>query len=213
MRETIVVGFAYSLSANANNTVSSFTPQSSAIPVFFSAGGANPPRLKVNSDWSLTIGSLTTSPNVLINSEFSYIEIKIDYATGVFELWINNVSAGSGFLDFGVGDKILGFGNVFNSYSSSDNSFQFFDDIYVLDDTGTTHNQRLGPVRAVRVPFRSTTEANFTPFGAADNITAINKDNLITSTFNRSPASNNVGDYFNLDTSVLPTDRPIIAVQ
>jgi len=204
----ITLGFAYSLSNNATNSPSGFVPNVTCIPLSFSSASSS--RLIVKPDWSLTLGNLTTSPNTLNESNYSYIEIQVNFLTGEFELFVNNLLVGAGVMTFS-GSKYIYFGGINSNQTGQ--SYQFYDDIYILDDTGTTHNQRLGPVRAVRVPFSSTTEANFTPLGAADNITAINKDGPNTSTFNRSPAANNVGDYFKLDTSIIPSDRPIIAVQ
>lgn len=203
----IIIGFALSVSGNVNNTASSFMPNDANVILSFSSHTSS--RLKVTPNWALSLGSLTTEPNILIDSVYSYLEVAVDFSTGDFDLFVNNVLIGTGtmtlssvrYIYFGPIGEISGF------------VWHFYDDIYILDDTGTTHNQRLGPVRAVRVPFNSITESNFTPFGAADNITAINKDSPNDSTFNRSPVSNNVGDYFKLDTSVLPSDRPIIAVQ
>lgn len=195
-QKKIVVGFAFRFNRQIPNGsyMATFSDNSSS-------------RLVLNSDWSISIGNARTEANVLVSNVFSYIEVEIDYATGEFSLYINNLHIVDGTMTFS-GEKAIWLG-----CSGAAGSYVYFDDIYTLDDTGTTHNQRLGPVRAVRVPFNSTTESNFTPFGAADNITAINKDSPNDSTFNRSPASNNVGDYFKLDTSILPSDRPIIAVQ
>lgn len=158
---------------------------------------------------AITIAGSTSREGLLVSNVYSYIEISVNKITGEFDLFVNNVLELSG--SFPIGSNYsISIGRGMSAYSRD---YQYFDDIYILDDTGTTHNSRLGPVRAVRVPFNTTSEANFTPFGAADNISAINKDTLNTSSFNRSPAANDVGDYFKLDTSVLPTDRPIIAVQ
>lgn len=195
-QKKIVVGFAFRLER--------LTPNGSYMATFSDNSSS---RLVLNSDWSISVGNARTEANVLVSNVFSYMEVEIDYATGEFSLYINNLHIINGTMTFS-GEKAIWLG-----CSGAGGSYVYFDDIYILDDTGTTHNQRLGPVRALRVPFNSTTEANFTPFGAADNITAINKDSPNDSTFNRSPANNNVGDYFKLDTSVLPSDRPIIAVQ
>lgn len=201
----VTVGAAVSASANGTNTPSSYSPMAATDRSIIRFSSDNLSALKINSDWSLSLGDLRTAANTMVDSVYSYIEIVINTSTGAFELFVNSVSCGTGVVAFAATKSLI--------FGGPNAKYLFYDDIYILDDTGTTHNQRLGPVRAVRVPFNSTTEANFTPFGAADNITAINKDSLITSTFNRSPASNNVGDYFKLDTSVLPSDQPIIAVQ
>lgn len=206
LENKIVVGFAFAVSQNSDKTASGLSPIKTTI---FGFDGVASSYLYLNPDWSLSIGELTTQPNILSDSVFSYIEIEFNQITGVFELWVNNLSVGTGSIILS-GKKHVMLGRIISAYGAY---HFFYDDIYILDDSGTIHNQRLGPVRAVRVPFNSTTGANFTPFGAADNITAINKDAPNTSTFNRSPAANNVGDYFKLDTSVLPSDRPIIAVQ
>lgn len=195
-QKKIVVGFAFRFDRQ--------TPNGSYMASF---SGNESSRLVVNSDWSISIGNVRTEANVLVSNIFSYIEVEIDYAAGEFSLYINNLHIIDGTMTFS-GEKTVWLG-----CSGAVNSYVYFDDIYILDDTGTTHNQRLGPVRVVRVPFNATTEANFTPFGVADNISAINKNSPDDSTFNRSPAANNVGDYFKLDTSVLPEDMSVIAVQ
>lgn len=195
-QQKVVVGFAFRFD--------SLAPNGSYMATF---SGNSSSRLVLNSDWSISIGNAQTEANVLVSNVFSYMEVEIDYATGEFSLYINNLHTINGTMTFS-GERAIWLG-----CSGAGGSYVYFDDIYILDDTGTTHNQRLGPVRAVRVPFNATTEANFTPFGVADNLTAINKDSPNDSTFNRSPAANNVGDYYKLDTSVLPSDRPIIAVQ
>lgn len=203
----IVVGFAFSSSDNPNNIPSSIAPVTNTDTSILRFSSNNSSSLRINSNWSLTLGTLTTSPGTIVDTVYSYIEVVLDIDTRNFELWVNNVLAGTGSVTF-TGMVYVLFGSIEGKPGVK---YQFFDDIYILDDTGTTHNQRLGPVRAVHVPFNATTEANFTPFGAADNITAINKGSPDTSTFNRSPANNDVGDYFKLDTTGLPTDRDIIA--
>lgn len=202
--EKITVGFALSVSSNINNTPSGISVGNTK-PLSFSNHVNS--ILVINSDGSCTIGDLTSAPGLFLDSVYSYVEVTVDYGTGSFDLWVNNVHQGSGLMSFS-GEQKVQFGAT---GVTSSNLYEFYDDIYILDDTGTTHNQRLGPVRAVRVPFNATTETNFTPVGVADNITAINKGSPDTSTFNRSPANNDVGDYFKLDTTGLPTDRDIIA--
>lgn len=206
--KNLVIGFALHVSNNANGTAVGFSPSGNVNQSVLGFSSSTSSFLRVTSDWGLTLGTLTTPPNVIKEAVYAYIEIEINMNSREFDLYVNNINVGSGtialtgVIEFYFGQRI-----------TSGTTYYRYDDIYILDDTGTTHNHRLGPVRAVRVPFNTTTETNFTPFGAVDNITAINKDNLDASTFNRSPAANDVGDYFKLDTSVLPTDRPIIAVQ
>lgn len=202
----ITIGSAVMFSGNEAGTATSRSFSGGRV---FGFGSADSNFLRVTSDGGLSLGDFTSEGGVIVDATWAYIEVVVDFSNGEFQLYVNNVLKGVGTIVFSGSKRIT----LCNPSSPTINAFTSFDDIYILDDTGTTHNQRLGPVRAVRVPFNSTTEANFTPFGAADNITAINKDSPNDSTFNRSPAANNVGDYFKLDTSVLPSDRPIIAVQ
>ncbi len=136
----------------------------------------------------------TTAALGLIINRWYYIElkIKIENTTGSYELRVDDINvlsddtidtqmSGNAYVNEIVfyGDPTLGF-----------DSF-FFDDIYILDTTGSRNNDFLGPMKVVMLnPDGDTAEADFTP-SEVDNYDGVNDGVTVDddATYNESSTS------------------------
>ncbi len=104
-------------------------------------------RLRLNnSGWSVVFTG--TAGRFTLNTWY-YVETKVVFGTttGSIELRIDGVAAGSA-TNMNTANGITGgFENVAigsATYSSAD--YNYFDDVYILNNTGTTHTDFLGPI-------------------------------------------------------------------
>lgn len=153
-------------------------------------------------DGKLTFQGVT-SAGATQSDNFFFLELVIDLTAATFAVYVADILFMNGAITFTAaapGIKFLG------------QSGSKIDDIYILAGTTGPYADRLGPVRVLRAPILSAAQADFTPNGETTNVAAVNKTNLSTATFNRSPVSNGAQDRFKLDTSGLPIDRPILGI-
>lgn len=206
--KVITVGFAFATSSNENNKVSSYIPDNvNTVIVAFSTDVNS--RLKVGSDWSVSLGDVTTQPNTLRDSSYSYIEVTVDFNTGDFTLYIDGITIGNGNMLLSTETFI----RLGNAATANKGQYYFYDDIYILDDSGEVNNKALGPIRVKHLPLLESTVTNFTPIGAETNLGAVSGPKSNSNTYNRSNPLNNNGDMYKVDTSSIPEDASIIAVQ
>lgn len=138
----------------------------------------------------------------------NYFEVEIDIDAGKVSVYVNDLL----FIEKQVAvSSVSNLVRLTTSGGSSSNR-GVYDDIYILGGTDGPYQSRLGPVRAVRAPLALETQTDFTPIGAETNIEAVNKTDLDTDSYTRSPATDDTRDMYKLDLSAVPDDKPIIAV-
>lgn len=138
---------------------------------------------------------------------WNHIEVVIDLNGNTFKVYINDEELLSGSHSYSF------IRNLFHWSQEVNLNYRiYYDNIYHLGGTVGPFNDRLGPTKVTRMPLSSATETEFIPEGTALNITAVNKDNLSTTTYNTSPEENNKRDMFKVDTSRIRSDQDIIAV-
>lgn len=209
----LVTGFLYDVSSTeSGNTL----PASAAI---FQMGGSitannntSPTVLYVLSNGSLRLNGVTSAAGVITGGSPAYIEVVRNVTTGAVTVFVNDVlvlTSSVAAVPAGVNVAMLATNGL-----SSGSVFSRFDDIYVLDDSGSSFNARLGPVRFTKVPLAASVGTpGFTPQGgAASNLAAVNKDTLSETTFNRSPTANNQQDVYSLDASGIVDGTQVMAV-
>lgn len=177
----------------------------------------------VNPNMSLSVGLngtpiITTAPNVISSSTFSYIELEyMNYNyTDNIKLFVNHRLTGSATSLTSHQTIKLGWVGL-PPYQplnpdEDDTLYQFYDDIYISNSLGNQIG-RPGPVRIAKLPILDSTEANFDPINVDTNKQAVNKDVIDDSSYNSSPDIHNVGDFFSVDVTPIPEDSPIVAVQ
>lgn len=177
-------------------------------PDFNTSAGFIP--VTVTNDTVNFLNEQATIPGFLPNNYF-YLEIVIDLDSGTFAAYVNNSLLFDGSHSIAKIFSCLAFTG--GAGNSSSNTAIKLDDIYILAGTSGPYSDRLGPVRATRMPLLSSTVTEFTPNGTASNLQAVNKTDFSTATFNRSPASNNKQDRFLVDTSSIPDGKDVFGVQ
>ena len=217
---TLIVGFAYQVSILGS-------------PIYLRFGGAN------TSNWSASNSFLTfqfgasgqvtlynnrtgitlisTPASTVLANNWYYIELKIVFgATGSAELKIDGLSVGTATsvdTRHHTSDSAfnqLGFGAVNVPPATVQ---QYFDDLYVCDGTGATHNDFLGPVSVYTLfPSANGTTNQFTPTGVASNWDAVNEQAADTVTYVSSSTANHVDKYNVTDLPVSPTTIHAVAV-
>lgn len=167
--------------------------------------------LHIKSDWSLGLGTLTTPPNTISDSQYHYIELQVDVTNGNISLWVDEVSYGMGVIEF---DPTIPIRPLFGSlYGNTNICYQFYDNIYVLDLSGTTFNTRLGKVKAIKLPLKEQIDINFIPSNDETNINIVNKDDLSVDSYVHKVTAPNKRDEFKVDASGIPVNSSILAVQ
>ena len=136
----------------------------------------------------------TVGLGLAINTWY-YIElkIKIDDTAGAYELRVDDVNV----LSLAIGDtqeSANAYINEIMFYFDPSSTFDefYFDDIYVLDTTGSRNKDFLGNMKVIMLsPTADTAEADFTPQGAGDNYVEIDDGATVDddTTYNESSTS------------------------
>lgn len=153
--------------------------------------------LRVTNTGALGInGALSAAGVVTANNNF-YVELEYDLTAGTLLVYVNNTLVITTTTTLtSVTGFCLGWSGVAISFQAR------FDNFYVVDDQPGGPTTRLGPSKVVRTPLSASLQSNFVPSGgAANNLAAVNKNDLSTTTYNQSPAANGVRDMFSLDAS------------
>jgi len=155
----------------------------------------------------------TYSANGIVSlSGYYYITVEYNFSSGTVDVYLDGGTTPiiSATTSLTSADRF----NLGVTTAPSSSSFQnIFDDIYALDDSGTENTSRLGVIKVRRAPLVAEVETNFTPMGGATtNISAVNKTNRSTTTYNQSPDTNDLPDTFTIDTSAVPSGATVHAV-
>lgn len=169
LRNTLIAGYAF-YQGNLGGEMSFF---------FQNANGAQQCTLESNAngsiqviDWS-TNGTIigTTAPNVLSAGKFYYIEVKVTTIQGgTMVLRVDGIVVLTATGNFAV-----------NGLNGSDGFFlcsggNYYDDFYLLDDTGGVNDDFLGPVQIFAIyPDENETPLEFTPLAGA-NFSEVNQN-------------------------------------
>jgi hypothetical protein len=157
------MGFAWKFTNT--NSISQFVQ-------FYSSGGSSQMNLTKNSDGSLALnsafGTNTSSAGVVTPGNWSYIEIrhKVDNTQGAYEVRVDGEAILTGsFIDTQVDGSNQNIAEVRIGSSSFHSNTNIFDDIYILDNTGTTNNDSfLGEQKVVlRRPTGNGVTTDWTP--------------------------------------------------
>lgn len=106
--------------------------------------------LELNSDGSLSAGGQTSDPGVFTYQAWNYIEFKatIDNAAGAVEVRVNGVQELS---VSGIDTQNSGTAQVTQvrlaSATTGSSTYMYFDDLVILDTTGTENNDLIGDVK------------------------------------------------------------------
>lgn len=169
-RQTMIAGYAY--------YTTSFGIQGAQMSYWYNtASGAQFGQLDANTNGSISVfffNSLawTTVPGVLNTGAYYYIEIKCGFFQGgPFVLKVN----GQVVLSETVG-TLAGFAGVDGFLLPGNTTFDtYYDDLYLLDDTGTTNNDFLGAVQIFAIlPDANETPLQWTPL-AGTNFSEVNQ--------------------------------------
>ena len=141
--DTLVVGVAMYLSSIG---ASAFQP----IQLF--SGATFGMNLQVNTDGSVSVrrGSTTlansANSNLITANSWHYVELKVKSANsgGTFDVYINGVNELSGNGD--TQDGPFSYHTAVSFRRGDLSSAIYFDDLYILDGTGATNNDVLGPM-------------------------------------------------------------------
>jgi hypothetical protein len=130
--------------------------------------------LRVTRSDNITLG--TTSGLNLLNDTWYYIELKmtIDNTAGAFELRAGGINVLS---DTAIDTQVTGnaYVNTISFYGDESSMYFGFDDIYILDTTGSVNNNFLGNQKITMIsPDALGSSANFTP-SAGDNFENIDE--------------------------------------
>ena len=130
-------------------------------------------QIRLGGEIRLTRGASTeieTSVGLgLVTGAWYYLElkVKIDNAAGEYELRINGSTV---FSDTGIDTQDTGIASVGSVTFYSTTIKTYYDDIYVLDTTGSINNDFLGGVKVILLsPDGDTGDADFTPSSGGDN--------------------------------------------
>lgn len=204
---TITVGVSFGISTGLTLETDGFHDFNNHSVIDF--GYHQQTRLTVNNDMSLSMGTVRSDPNVLIRTAYNYIEVTFNYTTYEFVVYVNDTLVLEGTSTAIGTNPFIQFGG---EYPGIINRYTFYDNIYILDDTGDApFNARLGPVKALPLLYNEVVENTFTPVGTENVLDIVNKINMDETTYLKSP-SQNTGDSYKLDTSTLTEDDDILAV-
>jgi hypothetical protein len=163
---------------------------------------------------NLSGGAISVDQAIPVNT-YVYLEVEIVLPTSTVNVYVNRSLVATGVIS-GL-TAITAFG-LLASTGSSDTSGSYrnhYDDIRICDSNGTApYNARPADFTTYRrIPLLAQTTTNFNPVGGASGLAVANRTTLDGTVYNRSGTSNDVGDLFSLDLSVLDGTESIVAVQ
>lgn len=170
--EEVFVGSAFKFSDSVQEQIYIF--------IFYDSAGSRIAAVYMDSTGKLNIArdvdtsptSLASSATALNDSAWYYIEARyIPLNTGgTFEVRINGTTE----INF-TGDTTNGLENVRNLGLGGDfTATSFYDDLYILDTSGTSNNTYLGDATVyTEVPTADTTEASFSPSSGTDHFAMV----------------------------------------
>ncbi len=186
--QTVIIGFAFKCENYNDNEDLLIISDSSTVQVRISTRNTGDLRIERGT----TTLDTTVALGLTINTWY-YIEFKItvDNAAGAYELRVNNVNV--------LSDTAVDTQESANAYLNQikfygdptfNHSTFYFDDIYILDTTGSRNNNFLGTMKVVMIsPDADTTEADFTP-SEVDNYDGVDDGVTIDdATYNESSTS------------------------
>ena len=169
-------------------------------------------------DGKISVGSSVSAAGVLNGSTYRHVEAVFDTSDGSVDVYVDDVLVVSGTLSFTSVDTIgvLAGGGWDGASGGPGGGANWYtldiDNLIILDDTGSSFNTRLGPRSVQRIPLSAESSVTFSAVGAVDNITAVNKQNLDTDSYVRSPQADNQADLYTVDSSVIDDTKDIDAV-
>lgn len=216
---TMILGFAYVASSLQNQGVRIISPSVGSY-----TSGNTYLTFNINSSGQATLYNNRTSTYLVSTAAGSYfqnvwyyVEIKVVWgATGSAEVRIDGLSVGTATsVDTRTHTSDSAFYGVgFGVFASSPNvNSSYFDDVYVCDGTGATHNDFLGPVAVYTLfPSANGTTNQFSPTGVASNWDAVNEQVADTVTYVGSSTATHVDKYNVTDLPVSPATIHAVAV-
>lgn len=168
--------------------------------------------LYVNLDGSLTINGESSAAGIFQFDVQTHIQVECDIPGQVINIYANDelvVTAATTLTEITSVNYCIA-----KTVQTTATTHQvFIDDMAINDDSGTKNNTRLGPVKSVNVPPSSSVLSMFTPVGAANNLAAINKTSLSTTTYNQSSLVNGEEDSYMMNVTGLDPAHDILGVQ
>jgi hypothetical protein len=172
---TLVAGFAYQCAGDflTNGKILAFNDDDTVgVNVMHAASG----ELKLNLNGS----SVNTTGLGLVRDTWYYLELKVVCATtGSYVLRVNGLTvlSGSGNTKFGT-HAYHNWVTIGGSSGTNSGTSRRFDDLYLLDGSGTVNNDLLGErkVVAIRPNGDVAGSVNWTPSAAVDHYTAVDEN-------------------------------------
>ena len=187
--QTIIIGFAFKCKNYNDNEDLLLLQDDSTVQIRISTRNSGDLRVERGTTTLDTTVALGLAVNIWYYIE---LKIKIDSTTGSYELRVNDINVLD---DVGINtqetanaylNRVCFFGDPIIGTLSF-----FFDDIYILDTTGSRNNDFLGTMKVVMLsPDGATAEADFTP-SAGNNIDNIDDGVTVDddTTYNESSTS------------------------
>ncbi len=216
---TMIFGLAYNASSLQNQSVRIISPSTASYTT-----GNNWVTLNLNSSGQVTLYNnrtstylVATAGGTVFPNVWYYVEVKLVWgATGSAEVRLDGLSVGTASsVDTRTHTSDSGFSQLgFGVFAASPNvNSSYYDDIYVCNDSGATHNDFLGPVAVYTLfPTANGTTNQFTPTGVASNWDAVNEQAADTVTYVGSSTPSNVDKYNVPDLPVTPATVHAVAV-
>jgi len=155
---------------------------------------------------NLTLATLDTATTAITGTDWNYVEmkVKLSASSGTYEVRVNEVNVMSGATTSTTSTGAtrpshLRFGHILNQPLD-------FDDLYILDTTGSLNTDFLGDIRVQRLRPNAVGDVNqFTLFGGATNwesVDELGEDDDTTYVESKTVAQRDLYNYENLPTSV-----------
>jgi len=167
-------------------------------------------RRQTTGEWSIYLGTThlaTTSGEALTYDTWCYVElrVKVDNSAGEYELRVN----GSVVLSASSTDTQPG-SNAFTDTirlvaTNASGVLLYYDDLYLLDETGSTNNTFLGPVKVETIFPSADSAVDCTPSTGSDNYALLddNAANDDTDYVTGAAADVDLYDYPSVDSNVI----------